>query len=89
MFIRAAKKTVSRLGHNFELKYYYQLTRCKFSDEVIWGIGPQGYHCSCKCVYHINVPAVLLNLSFRRKKDVRDREHGSSSALMPEWLLMS
>ena len=33
-------------GHNFEPKQYAQVTHCNHSHEMIWGIGPQGYHCS-------------------------------------------
>ena len=35
-------------GHNFELRQYYQTTMCNLSGEIIWGVGPQGYRCSCK-----------------------------------------
>jgi Rho guanine nucleotide exchange factor 12 len=43
-----AKKNLVIQGHNFELKHYVQLTHCNQSQEIIWGIGPQGYHCSRK-----------------------------------------
>ena len=45
------KKTVQLQGHHFELKHYYQLTHCNHSQQLIWGIGPQGYKCSCKYCY--------------------------------------
>ncbi len=41
-----AKKNVQVRGHNFELRTYHQVTRCNQSQEIIWGIGPQGYKCS-------------------------------------------
>ena len=42
------KKTVQLQGHHFEIKHYYQHTVCTHSQQMIWGIGPQGYKCSRK-----------------------------------------
>ena len=49
------KKTVQLQGHHFEIKHYFQLTYCTHSQQMIWGIGPQGYKCSCKYIFYINV----------------------------------
>ena len=38
--------SVSVRGHNFEPKQYAQVTHCNHSHEMIWGVAPQGYHCS-------------------------------------------
>ena len=47
------KKTVQLQGHHFEIKHYTELTHCNHSQQMIWGIGPQGYKCSCK--YSVNI----------------------------------
>ena len=31
--------------------FFTQVTRCNQSQEIIWGVGPQGYKCSGVCVY--------------------------------------
>ena len=46
-------KPLSVRGHNFELKNYTDVTFCKLTGEMIWGIGPQGYHCS-HCGYDVH-----------------------------------
>ena len=42
------KKTWQLQGHHFEIKHYFQHTVCTHSQQMIWGIGPQGYKCSRK-----------------------------------------
>ena len=48
LFGHRNKKTVQLQGHHFEIKHYHELTYCTHSQQMIWGIGPQGYKCSCK-----------------------------------------
>eukprot|EP00095_Tigriopus_kingsejongensis_P006823 maker-scaffold82_size396747-snap-gene-1.19 protein:Tk06823 transcript:maker-scaffold82_size396747-snap-gene-1.19-mRNA-1 annotation:"conserved hypothetical protein" len=45
-------KRIALKGHNFEIRQFHRFTQCNFSHEVIWGIGPQGYHCS-NCDYSV------------------------------------
>ena len=52
------KKTVQLQGHHFEIKHYFQLTYCTHSQQMLWGIGPQGYKCSCK-LYYYNIIYIL------------------------------
>ena len=40
------KQKLKHNGHHFVLKHYDQLTYCTHSQQIIWGIGPQGYQCS-------------------------------------------
>ena len=42
------KKAVTRQRHNFELKQYFQIKYCNHSMELIWGVAPQAYQCTCK-----------------------------------------
>ena len=44
----ASKKSVQKQRHNFELKQYFQIKYCNHSKELIWGVAPQGYQCTCK-----------------------------------------
>ena len=45
---KVLKKHVQIQGHHFDLKHYTQHSYCNQSQQVIWGIGPQGYRCSRK-----------------------------------------
>lgn len=42
-------------GHIFVAHHYYTVTYCNHCQNIIWGIGPQGYQCSSKycerCVF--------------------------------------
>ena len=42
------RKTIPHRGHHFEPHQYYQVTYCNQSQQMIWGIAPQGYRCSGK-----------------------------------------
>ncbi|XP_055384801.1 uncharacterized protein LOC129614289 [Condylostylus longicornis] len=42
-------------GHSFTLHQYYEVTHCNNCHGIIWGISPQGYHCTdCKQNFHRN-----------------------------------
>ncbi|XP_058459872.1 rho guanine nucleotide exchange factor 11 isoform X3 [Malaya genurostris] len=41
------------LGHNLRLQPYYEVTRCNHCQNILWGVSPQGYHCSnCELNIH-------------------------------------
>lgn len=33
-------------GHPLILKQYYEVTHCNQCQTIIWGVSPQGYHCT-------------------------------------------
>ncbi|KAL5274603.1 ARHGEF12 family protein [Megaselia abdita] len=40
-------------GHPLILKQYYEVTHCNQCQTIIWGVSPQGYHCTdCKLNIH-------------------------------------
>ena len=57
------KKTVQVQGHNFELRHFTQHTLCNQSHQIIWGIGPQGYRCSCKYLVLSKASFIIKNFS--------------------------
>ncbi|XP_039440600.1 uncharacterized protein LOC120421455 isoform X1 [Culex pipiens pallens] len=41
------------LGHNLRLQPYFEVTRCNHCQNILWGVSPQGYHCSnCELNIH-------------------------------------
>ncbi|XP_062561039.1 uncharacterized protein LOC134225187 isoform X2 [Armigeres subalbatus] len=41
------------LGHNLRLQPYYEVTRCNHCQNILWGVSPQGFHCSnCELNIH-------------------------------------
>ncbi|XP_049538869.1 uncharacterized protein LOC125953380 isoform X3 [Anopheles darlingi] len=45
------KQTV--LGHYLHLQPYYEVTRCNHCQNILWGVSPQGYHCTnCELNIH-------------------------------------
>ncbi|XP_043948380.1 uncharacterized protein LOC108022504 isoform X3 [Drosophila biarmipes] len=40
-------------GHPLVLRQYYEVTHCNHCQTIIWGVSPQGYHCTdCKLNIH-------------------------------------
>uniref|UniRef100_A0A182SD30 Phorbol-ester/DAG-type domain-containing protein n=1 Tax=Anopheles maculatus TaxID=74869 RepID=A0A182SD30_9DIPT len=40
-------------GHNLHLQPYYEVTRCNHCQNILWGVSPQGYHCTnCELNIH-------------------------------------
>jgi len=35
-------------GHPLVLRQYYEVTHCNHCQTIIWGVSPQGYHCTGK-----------------------------------------
>jgi Rho guanine nucleotide exchange factor 12 len=35
-------------GHHLVLRQYYEVTHCNHCQNIIWGVSPQGYHCTGK-----------------------------------------
>lgn len=33
-------------GHPLVLRQYYEVTHCNHCQTIIWGVSPQGYHCT-------------------------------------------
>ena len=64
------KKTLVVRGHHFELKQYASLTHCNHSQEMIWGIGPQGYKCSRK--YQLIVQLIRFGLKSNQYSQIVD-----------------
>ncbi|XP_058065782.1 uncharacterized protein LOC131215411 [Anopheles bellator] len=45
------KQTI--LGHYLHLQPYYEVTRCNHCQNILWGVSPQGYHCTnCELNIH-------------------------------------
>ncbi|XP_037917502.1 uncharacterized protein LOC119655610 isoform X4 [Hermetia illucens] len=43
------------LGHPLVLRQYYEVTHCNHCQTIIWGVSPQGLHCTdCKLNIHRN-----------------------------------
>ncbi|XP_055706174.1 rho guanine nucleotide exchange factor 12 isoform X6 [Phlebotomus papatasi] len=41
------------LGHLLVLRQYYEVTHCNHCQNIIWGVSPQGYHCThCELNIH-------------------------------------
>ncbi|KRG05553.1 uncharacterized protein LOC6581186 isoform X3 [Drosophila mojavensis] len=46
------RKMIAR-GHPLVLRQYYEVTHCNHCQTIIWGVSPQGYHCTdCKLNIH-------------------------------------
>ncbi|XP_034102537.1 uncharacterized protein LOC117566983 isoform X2 [Drosophila albomicans] len=53
------RKMVVR-GHPLVLRQYYEVTHCNHCQTIIWGVSPQGYHCTdCKLNIHRPCSKVL------------------------------
>nr|CAD7590724.1 unnamed protein product [Timema genevievae] len=53
-------RKVNVRGHHFVLHQYYTVTYCNHCQNIIWGIGPQGYQCSdCSLNIHRTCVKVL------------------------------
>ncbi|XP_034243741.1 rho guanine nucleotide exchange factor 12-like, partial [Thrips palmi] len=52
-------KRVTVRGHNFNAHQYYSVTFCNHCQNIIWGIGPQGYQCS-HCGLNVHRPCVRV-----------------------------
>ncbi|XP_050325281.1 uncharacterized protein LOC126756342 isoform X1 [Bactrocera neohumeralis] len=47
-------------GHPLVLRQYYEVTHCNHCQTIIWGVSPQGYHCTdCKLNIHRPCSKVL------------------------------
>ncbi|XP_055917714.1 uncharacterized protein LOC129949975 isoform X2 [Eupeodes corollae] len=47
-------------GHPLVLRQYYEVTHCNHCQLIIWGVSPQGYHCTdCKLNIHRPCSKVL------------------------------
>ncbi|KAH8284540.1 hypothetical protein KR018_004011, partial [Drosophila ironensis] len=47
-------------GHPLVLRQYYEVTHCNHCQTIIWGVSPQGYHCTdCKLNIHRQCAKVL------------------------------
>ncbi|XP_034654021.1 uncharacterized protein LOC117892114 [Drosophila subobscura] len=47
-------------GHALILRQYYEVTHCNHCQTIIWGVSPQGYHCTdCKLNIHRQCSKVL------------------------------
>ena len=61
-------KKVEKQRHNFELKQYYQIKYCNHSKELIWGVAPQGYQCTCK--FYIRISSKLKSIYFKFETEI-------------------
>ncbi|XP_023171235.2 uncharacterized protein LOC111599722 isoform X2 [Drosophila hydei] len=53
------RKMIAR-GHPLVLRQYYEVTHCNHCQTIIWGVSPQGYHCTdCKLNIHRQCSKVL------------------------------
>lgn len=47
-------------GHHLVLKQYYEVAHCNHCQNIIWGVSPQGYHCTnCELNIHRACSKVL------------------------------
>lgn len=47
-------------GHHLVLKQYYEVAHCDHCQNIIWGVSPQGYHCTnCELNIHRTCTRVL------------------------------
>ncbi|XP_055318825.1 uncharacterized protein LOC129576874 isoform X3 [Sitodiplosis mosellana] len=47
-------------GHHLVLKQYYEVAHCNHCQNIIWGVSPQGYHCTnCELNIHRACSRVL------------------------------
>lgn len=47
-------------GHHLVLKQYYEVAHCNHCQNIIWGVSPQGYHCTnCELNIHRSCSRVL------------------------------
>lgn len=47
-------------GHHLVLKQYYEVAHCNHCQNIIWGVSPQGYHCTdCELNIHRTCSRIL------------------------------
>lgn len=47
-------------GHHLVLKQYYEVAHCNHCQNIIWGVSPQGYHCTdCELNIHRSCTRIL------------------------------
>lgn len=47
-------------GHHLVLRQYYEVAHCNHCQNIIWGVSPQGYHCTdCELNIHRSCSKVL------------------------------
>jgi len=49
-------------GHPLVLRQYYEVTHCNHCQTIIWGVSPQGYHCTGE--HHSLEIAVQMYISY-------------------------
>lgn len=53
-------RKISVRGHHLVLKQYYEVAHCNHCQNIIWGVSPQGYHCTdCELNIHRACSRVL------------------------------
>lgn len=53
-------RKISVRGHHLVLKQYYEVTHCNHCQNIIWGVSPQGYHCTdCELNIHRACSGIL------------------------------
>lgn len=51
--IGKSRTKVMMRGHHLVLKQYYEVAHCNHCQNIIWGVSPQGYHCTnCELNIH-------------------------------------
>ncbi|XP_032571482.1 rho guanine nucleotide exchange factor 12 isoform X2 [Drosophila sechellia] len=51
--IMGKNRKINVRGHPLVLRQYYEVTHCNHCQTIIWGVSPQGYHCTdCKLNIH-------------------------------------
>ncbi|XP_026470649.1 uncharacterized protein LOC113374903 [Ctenocephalides felis] len=79
--IGKSRKLVVR-EHHLLFRQYYIVTHCNQCHDIIWGVGPQGYHCSdcglnihrgCSRVLEEDCPGPPVNTNSKSKQNQTDR----------------
>lgn len=59
-------------GHPLVLRQYYEVTHCNHCQTIIWGVSPQGYHCTgnserngTPCTTYTSRPTIIVNYRSR------------------------
>lgn len=60
-------------GHPLVLRQYYEVTNCNHCQTIIWGVSPQGFHCTgtvpslrCICIKMDNGKNEFMTRSYYR-----------------------
>lgn len=54
------RKSMTFRGHHLVLRQYYEVAHCNHCQNIIWGVSPQGYHCTdCELNIHRSCSKVL------------------------------